>query len=37
VATCSSATASPGIGLAPRYLSIAGERQDHVLFQRLAD
>jgi ribosomal-protein-alanine N-acetyltransferase len=25
------------IGLAPRYLRIAGEWQDHVLFQRLAD
>ncbi len=24
-------------GLAPRYLQIAGEYQDHVLFQRLAD
>jgi ribosomal-protein-alanine N-acetyltransferase len=24
-------------GLAPRYLRIAGEWQDHVLFQRLAD
>jgi ribosomal-protein-alanine N-acetyltransferase len=25
------------IGVAPRYLRIAGEWQDHVLFQRLAD
>lgn len=25
------------IGLAPRYLRIAGEWQDHLLFQRLAD
>jgi ribosomal-protein-alanine N-acetyltransferase len=24
-------------GLAPRYLPIAGEWQDHLLFQRLAD
>lgn len=45
-ATLLSNTASQGVlgrngfekfGLAPRYLKIAGEWQDHVMFQRLAD